>query len=240
MNDFSIMKTEKLTMRFGSVVAVDGVDFSIREGELRCLIGPNGAGKSTFFKLLTGQLVPSSGTVRFKKRPISGRSVAEIANAGIGIKTQVPSVFDKLSVAAGIELAAARKLPSELAKKRTEEVLERVGITALAKSHVGELAHGQRQLVELAMVVAPAPDLILLDEPAAGMTGSEVEHIGELIVELARSSAVVVVEHDMEFIQRIAQSVTVFNQGAILTEGPVEKVLADPRVQDVYLGKAAA
>ncbi len=240
MNDGSnLLQAKGLTMRFGGVIAVDNVDFAVRYGELRCLIGPNGAGKSTFFKMLSGQLKPTSGDVLLKGNSIVGLPTARIASLGVGIKTQVPSVFDGMTVRESVHLAAGRTLTSLLARKRATETLERMRIAHLEKRVVGELAHGQRQIVELAMVVAPQPDLILLDEPAAGMTGDEVAHLANVIVDLARSGAVIVVEHDMKFIRRIAKVVTVFSQGKVLSEGPVADVLADQRVRDVYLGREA-
>lgn len=236
----NLLQAKGLTMRFGGVVAVDNVDFAVRYGELRCLIGPNGAGKSTFFKMLSGQLKPTSGDVLIRGSSIVGLPAARIARLGVGIKTQVPSVFDGMTVRQSVFLAAGRALPPQLAGKRTAETLECMRIAHLEKRTVGELAHGQRQIVELAMVVAPQPDLILLDEPAAGMTGDEVAHLANVIVDLARSSAVIVVEHDMKFIRRIAKVVTVFSQGRVLSEGPAADVLADQRVRDVYLGRAAS
>ncbi|MDQ0394334.1 ABC transporter ATP-binding protein [Labrys monachus] len=240
MNEDMLIEARNLTMRFGGVTAVDGVDLSVRYGELRCLIGPNGAGKSTFFKMLSGQLRPSSGDVLLKGRSIVGMPASRIARLGLGLKTQVPSVFAGLSVGKGVGLAAGRTLPPSLARQRAAATLERMGIAHLRDRLVGELAHGQRQLVELAMVVAPQPDLVLLDEPAAGMTGEEVERLADLVVELTRSGAVIIVEHDMQFIQRIARIVTVFNRGKVLVEGPADAVLSDARVRDVYLGREAA
>jgi ABC-type uncharacterized transport system ATPase subunit len=239
MSEAYLLEASGLTMRFGGVVAVDNVDFKLRYGELRCLIGPNGAGKSTFFKMLCGQLKPSAGDVRLKGRSLVGLPAARIARLGMGIKTQVPSVFDGLTVEESVQLAADRVLPPRLARERTKATLERIGIADLRSRLVGKLAHGQRQLVELAMVIAPEPDLIILDEPAAGMTGDEVGQLGDLVVELARSSSVIVVEHDMQFIRRIARTVTVFNRGRVLVEGPAESVMEDQRVRDVYLGKDA-
>ncbi|MDS9469652.1 ABC transporter ATP-binding protein [Paracoccus sp. MBLB3053] len=235
-----LLEARNLTMRFGGVVAVRDVSLSLREGELHCLIGPNGAGKSTFFRMLSGQHRPSSGEVLFNGRSIIGQGSARIARAGMGIKTQVPSVFNSMTVRENVMLAASRELSSVLAKKRCDEVMERIGIGHLAAAKVGILAHGQRQLVELATVIAPSPSLILLDEPAAGMTGDEVDRLGDLLIELARSCSVIVVEHDMAFIRRIARSITVFNQGSVLIEGPADQVLSDQRVRDVYLGKEVA
>jgi branched-chain amino acid transport system ATP-binding protein len=235
-----LLQTRGLTMRFGGVVAVDGVDFALQEAELRCVIGPNGAGKSTFFKCLTGQLPPSAGDVLFRGTPIAGIGSHAIARLGVGIKTQVPNVFDGLSARDNVWTAAARVAPGRIAEQRTDQAMERVGITAIAGRIVGQLAHGQRQLVELAMVIAPEPDLILLDEPAAGMTDEEVDRLVGLIRELNQRHALVVVEHDMQFIRRIARTVTVFHQGAVLIEGDVARILTDERVRDVYLGKQAA
>jgi ABC-type uncharacterized transport system ATPase subunit len=235
-----LLQTLGLTMRFGGVVAVDRVDFALQEAELRCVIGPNGAGKSTFFKCLTGQLRPSAGNVLFRGTPIAGIGSHAIARLGVGIKTQVPNVFDGLSARHNVWTAAARVAPGRIAEQRTDAAMERVGITGIAGRIVGQLAHGQRQLVELAMVIAPEPDLILLDEPAAGMTDEEVDRLVGLIGELNQRHALVVVEHDMQFIRRIARTVTVFHQGAVLIEGDVARIMTDERVRDVYLGKQAA
>ena len=235
-----LLQTRGLTMRFGGVVAVDRVDFALQEAELRCVIGPNGAGKSTFFKCLTGQLKPSAGDVLFRGTPIAGIGSHAIARLGVGIKTQVPNVFDGLSARDNVWTAAARVAPGRIAERRADEAMERVGITGIAGRIVGQLAHGQRQLVELAMVIAPEPDLILLDEPAAGMTDDEVDRLVGLIRELNQRHALVVVEHDMQFIRRIARTVTVFHQGAVLIEGDVARIMTDARVRDVYLGKQAA
>lgn len=240
MSTSYLLEARNLTMRFGGVVAVRDVSLSLHEGELHCLIGPNGAGKSTFFRMLSGQYRPSAGEVLFQGQSIIGQSSARIARAGMGIKTQVPFVFNAMTVRENVMLAALRNLPSSLARQRCDEVMERIGIAHLTTTQVGTLAHGQRQLVELATVIAPRPALILLDEPAAGMTGSEVEGLGDLLVELARSCSVIVVEHDMAFVRRIARSITVFNQGSVLVEGPARQVLSDPRVRDVYLGKEVA
>ncbi|GEP62038.1 ABC transporter ATP-binding protein [Reyranella soli] len=235
-----LLETRELTMRFGGVVAVDRVAFTLQEAELRCVIGPNGAGKSTFFKCLTGQYRPSSGDVLFRGESVAGIPTHAIARRGVGIKTQVPNVFDGLSARENVWIAANKVAPGSIADKRTDAAMERVGIAGIAQRLVGQLAHGQRQLVELAMVIAPEPDLILLDEPAAGMTDEEVDRLVGLIAELNRRHALVVVEHDMQFIRRIAKTVTVFHQGAVLIEGNVADILTNDQVRDVYLGKQAA
>ncbi|MBV8448229.1 MAG: ATP-binding cassette domain-containing protein [Hyphomicrobiales bacterium] len=227
-------------MNFGGVRAVRNVNFTLAEGELRCLIGPNGAGKSTFFKMLTGQLAPSQGQVLFRGHDISRAYAHQIARLGIGIKTQVPSVFDGLNVRENIWLAASRIGHRDEARRLVDEMLERIGLTKAASRMVGQLAHGQRQWVELGLVLATDPKLILLDEPAAGMTHDEVFKTAELVREINRTKALIVVEHDMQFIRMIATQVTVFNQGSVLLEDNVENIMRDPRVRDIYLGKQAA
>jgi len=235
-----LLQTQDLSMHFGGVHAVRHVNFSLAEGELRCLIGPNGAGKSTFFKMLTGQLEPTQGQVLFRGQDISHAHAHEIARLGIGIKTQVPSVFDGLSVRENIWLAASRLHSGEKARRAVDEMLERVGLTEAAERLVGQLAHGQRQWVELGLVLATDPKLILLDEPAAGMTHDEVNKTAKLVREINRTKALIVVEHDMQFIRMIAKQVTVFNQGSVLVEDTVENIMRNPQVRDIYLGKQAA
>ena len=235
-----LLETRNLSMSFGGVKAVNNVNFTLAEGELRCLIGPNGAGKSTFFKMLTGQLEPSHGQVLFRGQDISRAHAHQIARLGIGIKTQVPSVFDGLSVRENIWLAASRLASRERARRLVDEMLERMGLTHAADRMVGQLAHGQRQWVELGLVLSTDPELILLDEPAAGMTNEEVQKTAVLVREINRSKALIVVEHDMQFIRMIARQVTVFNRGSILVEDAVENILRNPLVRDIYLGKQAA
>jgi ABC-type uncharacterized transport system ATPase subunit len=235
-----LIETRRLGMRFGGVQAVRDVDFVLAERELRCLIGPNGAGKSTFFKMLTGQLEPSHGQVLFRGCDISRAHAHRIARLGIGIKTQVPSVFDGLSVRENIHLAASRLYSGERARCLVDEMLECIGLTNAAHRVVGQLAHGQRQWVELGLVLSTDPQLILLDEPAAGMTHEEVQKTAELVREINRTKALIVVEHDMQFIRMIAKQVTVFNRGSVLVEDTVENILRNPLVRDIYLGKQAA
>ena len=235
-----LLETVDLGMRFGGVEAVSGVDFRLTEGELRCLIGPNGAGKSTFFKLLTGQLLPTSGRVLYRGRDIAGAETHEVARLGIGIKTQVPSVFDGLSVRENVWVAASRGRPARRADETVEEILSRISLTGVADRLVGQLAHGQRQWLELGIVLAAEPELILLDEPAAGMTHEEVARTAELIREINRTRSLIVVEHDMQFIRMIASRVTVLDRGRVLVEDSMDNILRHPTVRDVYLGKRIA
>jgi branched-chain amino acid transport system ATP-binding protein len=219
---------------------VNEVSLTLREAELRCLIGPNGAGKSTFFKMLTGQLVPSAGEIRLRGESIAGARPHEIARRGVGIKTQTPSVFNGVTVRENLWVAARRKHTPKFASDMVDGILQTLRLTPIANRMVGQLSHGQRQWVEIGSVLAGEPELILLDEPAAGMTHDEVERTAELIADINRTRALIVVEHDMQFIRMIARTVTVFHQGGVLVEDDVERVLADPRVRDVYLGKGLA
>lgn len=232
-----LIETRNLNVRFGGVHATRDVNFTLAEGELRCVIGPNGAGKSTFFKLLTGQVKPTSGQILFRGKDISNMQPHEPGRLGIGIKTQVPSLFNGLSVWENIWLSARRVNSSEQADRITRETLERVGMTSLRDATTGLLAHGQRQWVEIGVVIAADPPLILLDEPAAGMSDAEVARTAELILEINRQHAVVVVEHDMNFIRMIARKVTVLHQGAILREDTADRIMSDPLIQQIYLGK---
>ena len=235
-----LLETRGLGMRFGGVQAVRDVDFILAERELRCLIGPNGAGKSTFFKMLTGQLQPTSGQVLLRGEDISQEPPHRIARRGVGIKTQAPTVFEGLSVRENLWLSAARVASGRQARAIVDDMLERMGVGEVADRVVGELAHGQRQWVELGVVLATDPHLVLLDEPAAGMTDKEVLRTVDLVREINKTKALIVVEHDMQFIRMIAGKVTVFNQGAVLVEDNVEAILKNPTVRDVYLGKQAA
>ena len=232
-----ILQTRALVKRFGGLQATDTVDFDLRRGELRCLIGPNGAGKSTFFKLLTGQIEPTSGTILFDGHDITDLPTHQIARLGIGIKNQTPDVFDGLSGRENLWLAANFSHQPAAARRQIELVIEQLKLAPFVDRQVGELAHGQRQWIEIGMVMAREPSLILLDEPSAGMSQEERVRTAELLRELNATCTIVVVEHDMQFIKRIADTVTVFHRGRILREAHVDVILRDPEVRDVYLGR---
>jgi urea transport system ATP-binding protein len=232
-----ILETRGLEKRFGGVRAIADVAFGLERGELRCLIGPNGAGKSTFFKLLTGQLEPSAGVILFEGADITAAAPHRIGRLGIGIKNQVQDVFDGLSVYENLWLAASSSHARSAAGERARELAAQLGLERLLEAPVATLAHGQRQWVEIAMVVAREPKLVLLDEPSAGMTSDETKQTAALIRAVNRSASVIVVEHDMQFIRQIAHKVTVFHQGGILFEDTFERVVADPMVRAVYLGR---
>jgi len=232
-----ILETRGLEKRFGGVRAIAAVDFALQRGELRCLIGPNGAGKSTFFKLLTGQIEPSAGVVLLEGVDVTGAAPHQIGRLGVGIKNQVQDVFNGLSVFENLYLAASAAQARREAAGRARQLALRLGLAPLLDAPVARLAHGQRQWVEIAMVIARQPKLVLLDEPSAGMTIEETRQTAELIREVNRTATIIVVEHDMQFIRQIARKVTVFHQGRILLEDTFERVVADPVVRAVYLGR---
>src|SRR5262249_54148834 len=238
MTEESVLETKGLEKRFGGVRAIAGIDFRMRRGELRCLIGPNGAGKSTFFKLVTGQLRATSGRILFDGADITGLAAHETGRLGIGIKNQVPSVFDGLSVAENLWIGARRRHAARCAEAVAHELMERLHLTGVARQSVGTLAHGLRQWVDIGMVMAQHPKLMLLDEPTAGVAADEVERTVALIREINRNASVIVVEHDMQFIRRLNAVVTVLHQGRILVEDVMDNVQRDPRVRQVYLGRS--
>jgi len=235
-----MLQTLGLEKRFGGVHAIAGVDFALADGELRCLIGPNGAGKSTFFKMLTGQMQPSAGRIVFAGTDITRAPAHEIGRLGIGIKNQVPDVFDGLAVRENLWLAARRGNAIAATRQIVGELMARLQLADIAHRPVGELAHGQRQWVEIGMVLARQPKLVLLDEPSAGMSAEETNRTAALIREVNKTTTIIVVEHDMQFIRQIATKVTVFHQGQILVEDAFDRIMTNPTVRDVYLGRQAS
>jgi ABC-type branched-subunit amino acid transport system ATPase component len=231
-----VVETEALTMRFGGVVAVDSVSMRLRRKELLCLIGPNGAGKTTFFRCLTGQYSPSEGRVWVDGRSVAGWPIHAIAQLGVGIKTQVPSLANGLSVYENLWLAARSKLPSAQAHERAQELIDDLALSNVAMSLTGTLAHGIRQMVEIGVALSARPWLLLLDEPAGGLTAEEAHRVAQLVLRLNESITVIVVEHDMEFVRALAQRVMVFHQGRVIADGQADAVLADEQVRRVYLG----
>jgi branched-chain amino acid transport system ATP-binding protein len=240
MNGAPVLQTVGLEKRFGGVHAIAGVDFTVAEGELRCLIGPNGAGKSTFFKMVTGQIPPTAGRIVFAGTDITRAPAHEIGRLGIGIKNQVPDVFDGLTVRENLWLAARRGNAIAATRQIVGDLMARLQLADIAHRPVGELAHGQRQWVEIGMVLARQPKLVLLDEPSAGMSAEETNRTAALIREVHKTTTIIVVEHDMQFIRQIATKVTVFHQGQILVEDAFDRIMTNPTVRDVYLGRQAA
>ncbi|MGI9310216.1 MAG: ATP-binding cassette domain-containing protein [bacterium] len=233
------LEVHDLSVHFGGMTALDRIRLRVRDRQLRCLIGPNGAGKSTFFKCLTGILRPDDGRILLRGEECTALRPHQIANRGVSIKTQVPSVMDGLTVRENIWLAARRKYAVAESNRMTEQMIQRFELGDIIGKLLNQLAHGKRQLVEFAMALATEPWLVLLDEPVAGMSGSEVELIASIIREINQTATVIVVEHDMHFIRMLAEHVTVLHQGRILCEGDVDFVLAEPAVRDVYLGRSA-
>jgi urea transport system ATP-binding protein len=232
-----VVETRDLSVHFGGVSAVNNVNFALRERELHCLIGPNGAGKSTFFKSMTGQLrgADASGRVLIRGEEVTGWPTYRIMRLGVGVKTQVPSIMNGLTIEDNLWLSASRTNPQE-ADAAVEQIIAEFAMQSIARRQVSELAHGQRQLVEIGMVLASRPWLVLLDEPAAGVTGHEMERLVSIIRKINRDAALIVVDHDMHFVRMLEAQITVFNQGSILVEGDPDQVLNDPRVREVYLG----
>jgi ABC-type uncharacterized transport system ATPase subunit len=233
----ALLEVEGLGKRFQGLVANADIDFSLARGEIRSIIGPNGAGKTTFISMISGHLAPTTGRIRYKGQDITRLPVVRRARLGIGRKFQTPSLFDNLSAYKNVELAILR---AGAPRRRIAEVLERVRLVGEGRTPARYLSHGQRQWLEIALLLANAAELVLLDEPTAGMTAEETHATGALIRELARELGLstIVIEHDINFIRDLAAPVTVLHLGRVLTQGPFEAVAADPQVRDVYLGNA--
>ncbi len=244
----ALLEVSGVSVSFDGFRAINNLTFAIGSAELRAIIGPNGAGKSTFMDIVTGKTRPDSGTVTFGEKPVSllTLSEAQIARAGIGRKFQRPTVFEDQTVAENLTLAlkAARSPWRVLFWRSTVADTDRtfalageVGLADHLQRKAGELSHGQKQWLEIAMLLAQEPRLLLVDEPAAGMTLAERERTTELLVGIARTRAVVVVEHDMDFVRRLNCRVTVLHEGAVLAEGSLDHVTKNQTVIDVYLGR---
>lgn len=242
-----ILYIEDLSVSFDGFKAINDLNLYIREGELRCIIGPNGAGKTTLMDIITGKTKPDTGSVYFGQDiNLLEFSEPEIAQIGIGRKFQKPTVFELHTVFENLELAmAANKgvwhtLTATLnaeQKDRIDEILLQAGLIELKHSRASLLSHGQKQWLEIAMLVMQEPRLLLVDEPVSGMTHQEMDKTAELLHELAGEHSVVVVEHDMDFVRSIASNVTVLHQGSVLAEGTMDQVQANSEVVSVYLGE---
>jgi urea transport system ATP-binding protein len=235
----------ELVVAFEAFHAIDGVDLTLYEDEVRFVIGPNGAGKTTLIDAITGMVGARSGRIEFNGTELIGRREHAIVRAGIGRTFQAASVFDELTVLENVDIAASFALPfRSLARRRrgtssaVAEALEAVRLDVHADELAGSLSHGQKQWLEIAMVLVQRPRLVLLDEPVAGMAEEERLRTGELITSIAaEGTTVLVVEHDMDFVRRYAHTVTVMHEGKVLTEGTVAEVQADETVREVYLGR---
>jgi len=244
-----LLYLEDVSVRFDGFAALDGLNLSVDDGELRCIIGPNGAGKTTMMDVITGKTRPDSGEVFFGQ-DIDLLALGEhrIARGGVGRKFQKPTVFEALTVFENLELSLSsdktawrsllRRLTADQ-RARIDEVLEIIRLADKRLQLAGALSHGEKQWLELGMLLMQNPRLLLVDEPVAGMTGEETERTAELLTSLAGAHTVVVVEHDMAFVRSIARRVTVLHQGSVLAEGSMSQVQSDPRVVEVYLGDEA-
>jgi urea transport system ATP-binding protein len=242
-----ILYLEGISVSFDGFKAINNLNLYIDDGELRCIIGPNGAGKTTMMDIITGKTKPDSGSAWFGGTiDLLELDEPGIAEAGIGRKFQKPTVFEALSVHDNLELAMAGNKtvwPTLVAclddqqRQRVNDTLRLIGLDAAARAKAGSLSHGQKQWLEIGMLLMQNPRLLLIDEPVAGMTQQEMERTAELLTNLAGSHSVVVVEHDMDFIRSIARKVSVLHQGSILAEGTMDEVQNNQQVIEVYLGE---
>ena len=241
-----ILTAEGVSKSFDGFKAINDLNFYLDEGELRTIIGPNGAGKSTFLDLITGRTRPDAGEIEFKGTPVIKKSEYQIYRMGIGRKFQTPSVYSDHTVYENILLGlkGSRGVWSAIFAKVTPaqndciyHVLEVINLKDKAHARAGSLAHGQKQWLEIGMLIAQDPELMLVDEPAAGMTDEETARTGELLLSLAGKHTIIVIEHDMVFVRQLASKVTVLHQGSVLCEGSLDEVQNNERVIEVYLGK---
>lgn len=247
--DNLILKCENVVMDYDGFKALNNCNFSVQYNELRVVIGPNGAGKTTLLDVICGKTRPTSGTITFGKQTnLVGKNAEDITKLGVGRKFQAPSVYGNLSVWQNLDLSLkraskgvfptlmGRSTPAE--RERIGETLETIGLSADVQTRAGSLSHGQKQWLEIGMVILQDPSLLLVDEPVAGMSDKETEQTGQLLQSLAKKHAIVVIEHDMDFVRQIARVVTVLAEGTVICEGTVEQVQADNHVREIYLGRA--
>jgi len=247
--DNLILKCENVVMDYDGFKALNNCNFSVQYNELRVVIGPNGAGKTTLLDVICGKTHPTSGTITFGKQTnLVGKNAEDITKLGVGRKFQAPSVYGNLSVWQNLDLSLkraskgvfptlmGRSTPAE--RERIGETLETIGLSADVHTRAGSLSHGQKQWLEIGMVILQDPSLLLVDEPVAGMSDKETEQTGQLLQSLAKKHAIVVIEHDMDFVRQIARIVTVLAEGTVICEGTVEQVQADNHVREIYLGRA--
>ncbi len=244
----TLLEVDGVSVSFDGFRAINNLSIQIGEPELRAVIGPNGAGKTTFMDIITGKTKPDAGKVIWGDRNINllGMSESQIAREGIGRKFQKPTVFEAQTVRENLAMALRNPRgpfavlfykKTKQGAQRIEDIAEEVGLTGELTRIAGELSHGQKQWLEIGMLLAQDPRLLLVDEPAAGMTAQEREHTTDLLKRAAETRAVVVVEHDMEFVRRLDCKVTVLHEGSVLAEGSLDHVTANQTVIDVYLGR---
>lgn len=242
----NLLELRGVTVSFDGFLALNDLNLQLAPGELRAVIGPNGAGKTTFLDVITGKVRPTQGDVLFRGRSLVGRSEHYISRLGIGRKFQTPRVYANLTTRRNLELAVrgphdpASLLFGALSpqqRDRVQHLLSVVGLERQAQLPAGGLSHGQKQWLEIAMLVAQDPELLLVDEPVAGLTDEETARTADLLKQLAGDHTVLVIEHDMEFIRDLQSPVTVLHEGRVLCEGSMDEVQSDPRVIEVYLGR---
>jgi branched-chain amino acid transport system ATP-binding protein len=241
-----LLETEELTRAYGSLLAVNRANVTVRRQELRSIIGPNGAGKTTFFRLISGEVRPTSGRIRFNGRDITGLSQHEVCRLGIAKSYQITNIFPHLTVLENVRVAAqgyghsfnfwSRADRLTHVRERALTILELIGLTAKAAMLAAHLSHGQKRHLEIAISLAAEPTLLLLDEPTAGMSPEETDETMRLIRDLARGRTVVLVEHKMKLVMNISDRITVLHQGQVLAEGTPDEIRANERVQQTYLG----
>ncbi len=247
MKQGKILEIENVTVSFDGFKALNQLSFSMDAGELRVIIGPNGAGKTTFMDVITGKVQPTEGKVIFDGRNLRRLPEHKIARLGIGRKFQTPRVYLNLTVRENLDLVCSANKdvfptlfgrPSAAETRTVSGLLETIGLEAKADLPAALLSHGEKQRLEIGMLVAQSPDLLLVDEPAAGLTDEETDNLAALLLSLAESHSIIAIEHDMEFVRQIANNkVTVLHQGSVLCEGSMDEVQNNPRVIEVYLGQ---
>lgn len=234
----TLLALDRIAKQFGGVRAVDGLTLTVDRGELRCLIGPNGAGKSTIFKLIMGAEQPTAGRIRFDGRVINRWPTWRRAREGLSIKMQIPGVYPELTVRDNMRVAAQNHIPMGSMEDETYRLLARVGLEHAGEELTKNLSHGQQQWLEIGMALSASPQLLLLDEPTAGMGPGETEETARLVESLnAEGTTIVVIEHDMAFVRRVARKITVLHLGRVFAEGTIAEIEANERVTDIYLGR---
>src|SRR5690625_4058805 len=234
-----LLQVNCLTKRGGGLTAVNDVALSVAEGEMKCIIGPNGAGKSTFLNMICGTLKPTEGRVLFEGKDITQLTLNAIAHLGIARKFQVPSVFERLSVRDNLEVARGGMKPARRkGAMSVDEILDLMSLTDIAHTRAGDIAHGQKQWLEIGMAMAINPKLLLLDEPTAGMTVEESLRTAELLKQAQDRYATIAIEHDMRFVRALECNTAVLHQGRLIAEGSFAEVEQNPMVRDVYLGRS--
>lgn len=237
--DKVILELKGLSKSFGGLRAVTDVNLKIYEGELHCLIGPNGAGKTTIFRMIMGEHYPTAGEIFYQGKRITKHSIWKRAYEGISIKLQIPGVYHKLSLTDNIKIALQNHVEYRNMQSEIDRLIEFVGIKELGNPLVENMSHGQQQWLEIAMALAPQPKLLLLDEPAAGMGPEESEFTADLVTRINDEGITVIfIDHDMDFVKRIAKRVTVLHHGRVFAEGMMSEIEANEGVRQIYLGNA--